>query len=118
MLGTYCVSRIVQLPAILPPLLRGHFHDFLATPVLLAAANLWITACGQRDLMFLSFRSIMALSLAAGCFWEFVTPLYRTSTTDFRDLLAYTAGGLLYYVVLRVFNQSPDHALSLGSLGV
>ncbi len=104
-LGTYAISRIVMPPFVLPPSFAGHFHDLLATPVLLAASNLWIVACGRRHSTFVSLRSILALSLAAGFFWEYITPLYRASTTDILDLMAYALGGILYFGVLRIFNQ-------------
>jgi hypothetical protein len=111
--GVYGISRFTSFPTILPSSLGGHFHDLLATPVLLSATNLWIIACRRSDLVLVRLRSIFALSIIAGVFWEFVTPLYRTSTTDILDLLAYTIGGLLYFVVLRAFNY-----LSHLSLGV
>ena len=104
-LSVYGISRFTSFPTVLPSSLGGHFHDLLATPVLLSASNLWIVACGRRDFAIVGLRSILALSLAAGLFWEFITPLYRASTSDSLDLLAYAVGGLLYFVALRAFNK-------------
>lgn len=109
-LGAYCISRFVIPPAATPPIFRSHFHDFLATPVLLAASNLWIAACRCYDLLLLRFHHILALSLVAGCFWEFVTPLYHRSTTDGRDLIAYAVGSVAYFIALCVFQQWPNNA--------
>lgn len=101
--GVYGISRLTSFPTILPSSLGGHFHDLLATPVLLSATNLWIIACRRSDLVLVRLGSIFTLSVIAGVFWEFVTPLYHKSTTDILDLLAYAIGGLLYFVVLQSF---------------
>ena len=101
--GIYGISRFTSFPTILPSSLGGHFHDLLATPVLLSATNLWITACRRGDLVLVRLGSIFTLSVIAGVFWEFVTPLYHKSTTDILDLLAYAIGGLLYFFVLQLF---------------
>ena len=101
--GVYGISRFTSFPAALPPSLGGHFHDLLATPVLLSATNLWIIACRRSDLVLVRLGSIFTLSVIAGVFWEFVSPLYHKSTTDVLDLLAYAIGGLLYFVVLQLF---------------
>lgn len=101
----YVLSRLTSFPSTLPPFLGGHFHDLLATPVLLSAANLWIIACRRSDLVIVHLWSIFTLSVIAGVFWEFVTPLYRKSTTDILDLLAYVIGAFLYFFILQAFKR-------------
>ena len=107
-LGIYGISRVTSFPSMLPSSLGGHFHDLLATPVLLSATNLWIIACRRSNLVLVRLTPILALSITAGLFWEFITPLYRASTSDILDLLAYSVGGLIYFFVLRVFKQLPN----------
>ena len=45
---------------------------------------------------------ICAFCLFCGLFWEFVTPMYRNTTTDINDILAYILGGILYWIISRV----------------
>jgi hypothetical protein len=64
--------------------------------VLLSGSNLYIVSL--RASAFVITRSIAttALALSAGLFWEYITPLYRNSTGDPLDLVAYVFGALLY----------------------
>jgi hypothetical protein len=110
---TYFCSRMVSLPSKLPSFLGGHFHDLLATPLFLASSNIWIYLCGRPALAIVSLRSILGLSLLAGWFWEFITPYYRHSITDVRDLVAYVIGGLLYFTILHVYKKMPNEPVHL-----
>ena len=99
-LSAYTVSRFAIVPHLRACLWRSHGHDFLATPVLLSASNLYISALRRPDLQLRRLIPILLLALSAGLFWEYVTPLYRHSTPDPTDLGVYLVGALCYRIAL------------------
>ena len=73
----------------------GYFNDLLAGTLILAIVNLLLVPARLPPLD----RPLPATAfiLLCGCFWEFVTPLYRPeSVCDPLDLLAYLAGAWVY----------------------
>lgn len=45
---------------------------------------------------------IELLLFFAGLFWEYIAPKFRANTiSDIFDVLAYIAGGFLYWIILR-----------------
>lgn len=74
--------------------MRCHFNDLMAGVLFPAYVNIWLALAGRR---LRGFVHPLLCTLAAGCFWEFVTPLYRPqSVSDPLDLAAYLAGTLVY----------------------
>jgi len=86
---------------------QGHFNDVLATGLLLAYSNILIALEGKRKFLLLSFHRVLLFSLIVGLGWEYLTPLYKSSTTDPLDLLAYGAGGIIYFGYMRLFATVP-----------
>ena len=107
-LSIYAVSRFFIVPHIRPGIWRSHGHDFLALPVLLSASNLYILAL--RGSVYLIVRPLPAilLALVMGAFWEYVTPLYRHSTSDPLDLIAYVLGAVFYCIIVRCRAKTPN----------
>ncbi len=79
-----------------------YMNDCLAGVTLVSYANLLCLGARREDLCLTTPSRIAILMLCVGLFWEFVTPLYRTdSIRDPLDLLAYVAGGIIYWAILR-----------------
>ena len=77
--------------------MRGHFNDLMAGMLFPAYVNIWLALGGYR---LRGWIYPLLCTLAAGCVWEFVAPLYRPqSVSDPLDLVAYLAGTLIYCVV-------------------
>jgi hypothetical protein len=82
-------------------ILRFHGRDFLATPALLAIANL-LTLKSPFPNLFVKPRWAALVVAAAAFHWEVISPLYlQQSTPDFLDVVAYAIGGLTYVGVCR-----------------
>lgn len=81
--------------------MQGYFNDILAGVVLLALVNilLWLFRLpGLKKLL-----PCLALCLACGLFWEFVTPLYLPrSVSDIWDIAAYMAGGGIWWLIYKI----------------
>lgn len=101
LLVLYCVSRAIMMPRIGPGVWASHGHDLLAVPTLAAFLSCYLVAMQAPVHAMLKLGPIMVLSLGAGLFWEYVTPLYCESTSDPFDLAAYMLGGLAYFVTVR-----------------
>ena len=91
----------------------GHLNDFLAMIILLSYSNILILCCGKKMSVLCTRLRVMPFALAVGLFWEYVTPLYKSSTSDPYDLLAYLLGAEIYLLLLRVYNgpQKLDNEL-------
>ena len=96
----YACSRFLLSPAVpggLGLFLRCYANDIAAGAALLAWADLLLRLGSLPPL-----RSPLAcclLLLLAGLFWEVLTPLWRPAAVgDPWDLLAYQAGGLLWFL--------------------
>jgi len=82
------------------PFFTGYFNDILAGCVLMAATNLLLALAGLRPMAKL--WHCLALTVSAGLFWEYVTPLYLSrSVSDPLDIAAYAAGGIIWYIVFK-----------------
>lgn len=80
--------------------LMSYLNDLIAIPTMLSMVNLLFVFFGRKDLTITSPVSIITIALVAGLFWEFVTPLYKSSTTDLLDIAVYVIGGFLYTFIL------------------
>ena len=94
-MGLYILNRFVLLPrahGLLHRLLSGYFADFLAggMMVILLFAVLHLAHRKPPRLWH-----CLALALACGLFWEYITPLYLPrSVSDPWDILAVLLGGM------------------------
>ncbi|NLM45185.1 MAG: hypothetical protein GX200_00080 [Firmicutes bacterium] len=96
LVNKYCLKRLIN-----HPFLHFYFHDLLAPLLLLSYSNMLLAWFNFRGRRIRSLPAILLLVLAAGLFWEYVTPLYLPhSTSDPLDLLAYLAGGMLYWLLV------------------
>lgn len=49
---------------------------------------------------------IIVILLICGLFWEIITPLFRkNSVCDFWDIIAYEAGGIIYYLSIKLYEK-------------
>jgi hypothetical protein len=96
----YLLNRLLLKDELSWSFLSSHFNDVLAGLLLLPSYNLLALVCRQHNLLLLRFTHILTFTLVVGLFWEYITPLYReSSTSDPLDILAYLLGGLIYWLV-------------------
>ena len=77
------------------------FNDIVGGCTFIALVNLLLSWYGYRT--FSNIIYISAILLLCGIFWEYVTPLFRHSTTsDPYDILAYISGGIIYTIILKI----------------
>ncbi len=85
---------------------RYHFNDILAGGIIITYINLLFIFLRKSQYCLRRFWIIVCVNIVIGFFWEFITPFYRQdSITDVYDLIAYTSGGCLYYIIINVFNS-------------
>lgn len=89
---------------LIPPgnaFLDGYFNDILAGCLILAIVNLMLSFGRLKPLK--SLLPCLALNLACGLVWEFVTPLYLSgSVSDLWDIAAYMIGGLIWCIIVDI----------------
>jgi hypothetical protein len=100
--GIYVVNRIWLHQVSSNWFIHGYLNDILAGILILAYANLIIGLTPLFDRVIVSPSQIAIFITAAGCYWEFITPLYRQHTADAYNLVAYGFGAALYYAIIRV----------------
>lgn len=110
--GLYLLNRAtlgLSSGTALHALRMWYFADVLAGALLLCTANVLLCLGQARSPRIRPIRGVLpasALVLAAGVFWEFVTPLYLPrSVSDPWDLLAYWLGGMLCLGVTKAINH-------------
>jgi hypothetical protein len=85
-------------------LIQGYFNSFFATPLLLAYSNILVCLGRLHYLLFLSLTRIVPFAILAGLFWQYVTPLYRSSKVfNPYELVAYTLGSISYWAIVKCF---------------
>lgn len=78
-------------------LMVGHFNDLLAGVAFLAYVNALLDAV-KPEVRFRSLASDVVFIFFCGLFWECAAPLFvQGSVGDPWDLLAYVAGGVVYW---------------------
>jgi|SRR5690554_559793 len=83
------------------PFVHWYLNDILAPPILLAYANI-LFSLSPFSYRLVDLVPILLFVLAVGLFWEFITPVYYpVRVGDWLDILAYGAGGMIYYLVCR-----------------
>ena len=92
---------LTGLPGAAGRFFSWYFHDILAGAMILALANLLLSA-GRLPPLTKALPAA-AFLLLCGLFWEYVSPLLISgSVSDPLDLLAYLAGGLAALPLLRL----------------
>ena len=86
-------------------MLRFHGLDVLATPTLLASANLLTLSSSYRSTPFARLGPALGLTALAIVVWEIIAPLYRVSTADWIDAAAYLLGTGGYLLLARLFSH-------------
>jgi len=79
----------------------GHLNDVLAMIILLSYSNILILCGGKKSFVLCTHLRAISFVLAVGFFWEYVTPMYKSSTSDPYDLSAYLLGGETYLLLIR-----------------
>lgn len=83
----------------------NYFNDVLAGIVLLSIGNVLLSFYSKKDLVMKKFSVMAIFLLAAGLFWEYITPLYKAvAVSDVWDIPAYLTGGVVYYVIVKTDN--------------
>ena len=97
----YLVNNYLIKPFYGLPLTGNYFNDILAGIVLLSFSNILLSFYSGKDILIKKFYIMMVFLLAAGLFWEYVTPLYKPgAVSDVLDIPAYMTGGIIYYVIV------------------
>ena len=82
----------------LPPVFQGHLADFLCLPVLLSLSLSVLRFLTKNDKLELSKLKIFIAFLYVSFLFELILPYFSVRyTSDTLDIIAYGAGGLLYY---------------------
>lgn len=105
----YFLNRLVS--PILPPslfklFLACYFNDMLCGFLIVAYSN-FILSFYRGNFYLRKLWHIGLLVLVCGLFWEFVTPVFRQSSIgDPLDIVAYLAGGGVYWLFSRLRKAS------------
>jgi hypothetical protein len=84
------------------PFIQNHLNDVLVGIFLLALINILSLLFNQPKLIVQRLPIGLGVTLLAGLFWEYVTPLYLTrSVSDPLDLIAYLLGGFVYWYMTK-----------------
>ncbi|MNI12726.1 hypothetical protein D3C73_659200 [compost metagenome] len=75
----------------------GYYNDLLASPLLISYSNILLIIFLKKP--YFNFIGLSIFILLAGVYWEYVTPLYKTSTPDPYDILMYYLGFIVYWIV-------------------
>lgn len=54
----------------------------------------------------IKLHQIEVILFLSGVFWEYITPLYRNTISDPWDIAAYMFGGLLYWVIIKIWTKN------------
>ncbi|SEG77287.1 hypothetical protein SAMN02799616_04989 [Paenibacillus sp. UNC499MF] len=74
----------------------GYYNDILAPIILLSYSNILILIFMKKKIT--NFIGLSLFVMIVGLYWEYITPLYKNSTSDIYDLLAYYIGFLIYWL--------------------
>ncbi|NUM71708.1 MAG: hypothetical protein HUU43_12735 [Ignavibacteriaceae bacterium] len=93
----YLINSLVLKHLLHSPFLSFYFNDIMGGALFISYLNLLFGWFRVKEHLLRKFHVIVFIMLAAGVGWEYLTPLYKESTSDPYDLLAYQAGGLIYF---------------------
>jgi hypothetical protein len=101
----YLVNNYIIKPFYGFSITGNYLNDVLAGVVLLSISNILLSFYSGKDLIIRKFYVMMIFLLAAGLFWEYVTPLYKPgAVSDVQDIPAYLTGGVVYFVITKTEN--------------
>ena len=109
-LGAYTVNKYFA-DILKSVFMRNYFNDVMAGLLFPAYINILLILKPAR---LSGYIPLLLCTLAVGCFWEYVTPVYHPqSVSDKWDIAAYLAGTLLYcFVNSKAIKKSPSSAES------
>lgn len=100
----YIISQVWLKPYHRSDFFQSHLNDVTAGGALSAFSIMLIRQRFQPSFAWVAAFTLIIVS-AAGCYWEWVTPLYRaTSVSDPLDIAAYFAGACLYLAFEFIFH--------------
>lgn len=80
-------------------LFKCYVNDFLGGMAFLAYVNLILSYYKKEPRRIGSISQVLLLACLCSFFWEVITPLFKTSTADWWDFVAYTLGALSYWFI-------------------
>lgn len=101
----YLLNKYYLRMVLYYPFFRFYFNDVLAGIVILAYSNIIISFSNVKFDLY-KLKNIIVFNLFIGLFWEYITPLYYSkSTADPLDVVSYILGGLVYYLINKIYNK-------------
>lgn len=101
-IALYIINQVIKTRIPIEPIrwyLSCYFNDTIGGITFIAYCNI---VFGLYKRKMTKLWQIELLLLVAGIFWEYITPLFRASTTtDIWDIVAYMTGGFLYWILVR-----------------
>ena len=74
-----------------------YFNDMIGGMTFMSYVNIWFEIYKRPTKSLLVIEVILFI---CGLYWEIITPMYRADTVgDCWDIVAYMAGGILYWVI-------------------
>jgi hypothetical protein len=99
----YILNEVLLKPIVSCDIMHSYFNDVLAMPVLLAITNI-LGGILRYPRIAEHLPVICTVTFFASFYWEFISPLYLNKTQDMRDLFAYSAGSVLFFVIIKLRN--------------
>lgn len=105
-LALYLINQFVKTKIPIKPIrwfLSCYFNDTIGGITFMAYCGI-VLEFFRRKMMKL--WQILLLMSSCGFFWEYITPIYRKTISDPWDILAYTSGGFVYWLITkREYNE-------------
>ena len=99
-IGNQHIKEWMLWPRWIKLVLTCYFNDILAGVLIISYTNFILSFYNGGSKEIRSIKYIELLVLVCGLFWEYISPIFRTDqVTDPIDILAYLAGGIIYYVI-------------------
>lgn len=80
-----------------------YFNDMIGGITFTAYCCIFVQLYKGSIIKLYQIEGILFMS---GVFWEYITPLYRNTTSDPWDIVAYIFGGLLYWVIINIWTKN------------
>lgn len=78
---------------------KNYFNDLICPIFFLAICEIILLCIGYE---IQSYAKLLLIGLSAGAFWEYVSPIFKsTAVSDTKDLLCYLCGTTFYYLMLK-----------------
>ena len=82
---------------------KYYFNDLLCPFFALGYINLLLITVNRE---ITELWKLLLIIIAAGCVWETIGPLFKSSAvTDVKDLLCYIIGAIAYWALLKIFGR-------------